>query len=198
MRVAMLGAAWLGATGAHTAVRACSCAIRPPQLYALELFPDAHAVFLGEAYEVIEVSDAQGVIGEARVNFMVEQAWKGVTGMRLGLTTSGDEASCGASFQVGKTYLVFAFASDVALSANLCSVKDADYAADELRAFDDREVAPLELAAGHDATFPPFIDSIDGAVNDQVPRPPTLCGIGAMMTLWLGTTKCLASYLRRR
>lgn len=171
-------------------VMACSCAIRPPALLVDELFEDARAVFVGEPYAVTPVIDANGLVQSVHVDFVVHESWKGVSGSRMGLTTSGDEASCGVDFQVGREYLVFAFASDEVLSANLCSVKDVEAAEDELRTLASDSFEDVVLDEGDDRLFPPLadVDSID-AVSNQPTQTP-LCGAGVTTLLMFIVSLC--------
>ncbi len=165
-------------------VMACSCAIRPPALLVDELFEEAPAVFVGEAYAVTPVMDTNGFVRSVHVNFVVHESWKGVSGSRMGLSTSGDEASCGVDFQVGREYLVLAFASDDGLSANLCAVKGVEAADDELRALAGDSFEGVVLDEGDDRLFPPFadVDSIDPVSNQPAQTPFCGAGVPTMLT----------------
>lgn len=178
-------------------VMACSCAIRPPTLFVDDLYDDARAVFVGEPLAITPVIDGDGFVRSLHVDFLVHESWKGVTGSRMGLTTSGDEASCGVDFQVGREYLIFAFASDDRLSANLCAVKDAGAADDELRALAGDLFEGMVLDEGDDRMFPPFadLDSIDPVSNQ--PAQLSLCGAGVPTLLMFIVSLCGLHSARR-
>lgn len=178
-------------------VMACSCAVRPPALFVDELYDDARAVFVGEPFAITPVMDGTGFVQSVHVDFVVHESWKGVTGSRMGLTTSGDEASCGVDFQVGREYLVFAFASDDGLSANLCAVKDVAAAEDELRALASDSFEDVALDPGDDRLFPPLADgdSIDPVSNQPAQAP--LCGAGVPTMLMFIVSLCGLHSARR-
>lgn len=189
----LLAAAMVGLFGEWAQVRACSCAIRPPDLLANALWDDARAVFLGEPYAVTPVMDAHGYVSAVQVSFRVHTSWKGATGNRLGLVTAGDEAACGFSFQAGRTYLIFAFETAEDLSAGLCSVKDAAYVDDEIQALNEWQTEPITLDDADDANFPPF--ALDAPVVNG-PWSMILCGAG--LPLFLGASGASMVCARRR
>jgi hypothetical protein len=55
-----------------------------------------------------------------RVTFQVDQRWKGVDSSQISIYTAISEASCGFSFRVDTTYLVYAYQTQYALMTNLC------------------------------------------------------------------------------
>lgn len=77
---------------------ACSCVVPPPPQEALEM---SEEVFSGEVVEISEIP------GGVSVGFSVSEEWKGVDQREIEVATSGGEASCGFSFEVGGEYLVY-------------------------------------------------------------------------------------------
>jgi hypothetical protein len=55
------------------------------------------------------------------VTFDVSDVWKGPAYRQISLVTPRDSASCGYSFQIGETYLVYATNQGAELTTNLCS-----------------------------------------------------------------------------
>jgi hypothetical protein len=55
------------------------------------------------------------------VTFDVSDVWKGPAYRQISVATSGDSASCGYSFQIGETYLVYAMGQGAELTTSLCS-----------------------------------------------------------------------------
>jgi hypothetical protein len=93
---------------------ACSCI--PPGPPADEL-QKAAAVFAGE---VVRMTGGEGE-GTVTVTFRVSKVWKGPQERTLVVTTPGSSASCGVSFEEGKSYLVYAHGEEGELMVNLCS-----------------------------------------------------------------------------
>lgn len=182
--------AWNAWGSVATEAMACSCAIRPPALLVDELYDDARAVFVGEPFAITPVMDGDGFVRSVHVDFVVHESWKGVTGSRMGLSTSGDEASCGVDFQVGREYLVLAFASDDGLSANLCAVKGVEAADDELRALAGEPFEDLVLEEGNDPLFPPVTDADRDDPAGDAPPATALCGAGIPMMMLLMSCGC--------
>lgn len=188
--IVLVLAAWSGLAARGADARACSCAFRPPALYVDELFDDARAVFVGAPYAVRPVVDARGFVQTVYVDFEVYESWKGVSGSRVGVVTSGDEASCGVDFQVGRTYLVFAFSSDNHLAANLCAVKDSWAAEDELGRLGDGSFDAVMLTEGDDPDFPPVAERSSEYHESGQPVAATICGAGLPMMMLLLTCFC--------
>jgi hypothetical protein len=117
-------------------VLACSCI--PPGPPADEL-KKAAAVFAGE---VVRLSGGSGE-GTVTVTFRVSRVWKGPQERTLVVTTPGSSASCGVSFEEGKSYLVYAEGEQEDLRAYLCS-RTAELSA-----------ATEDLAALGEGTAPP-------------------------------------------
>ena len=103
-------------------VAACSC-IQPFENPTLKQELNWHrknakAIFTGKVIEIKNFSHSQstGVI----VKMMVERFWKLPVPEEIIITDSG--TSCDYSFEVGKSYLVYAFSSSGKnISTNLCS-----------------------------------------------------------------------------
>lgn len=174
------------------AAEACSCAIRPPMLFADALFDGARAVFVGEPYALTPATGGHGFLEGFFVAFNIEESWKGVQGTRVGVVTSGDEAACGVRFQIGRTYVVYAFEDDGELHATLCSVKEGEAVEAERNALRDAAVSPLVLYEGADRLFPPHAAEDPDQPDVNPPAIPSLCGVGALgvaLTLvvaWMG------------
>lgn len=94
------------------AVFGCSCSSPPPPATALKY---STAVFTGK---VIAISPAAGY--SKNILFKVEKAWKGVRGPLISVSTSADGASCGNSYSVGESWLVYARGTGN-LSTSVCS-----------------------------------------------------------------------------
>ncbi|HET9224857.1 MAG TPA: hypothetical protein VFO07_20255 [Roseiflexaceae bacterium] len=112
-------------------VFACSCA--PPGTPLQELNRSG-AVFAGKVVAIDAPSGMPILISSfpfidflsssaepVSVTFDVLDVWKGPPQRRLVVTTPRDSASCGYSFQMGETYLVYASEQDGGLTTYLCS-----------------------------------------------------------------------------
>ncbi len=99
---------------------ACSCVITPePVKKQIEnAYSGADAVFSGEVVEVKEsATDQYSLI----VRFKVAKSWKGELSREITIRTAKDSAMCGYNFEIGKTYLVYAFGKKDTLSTTNCS-----------------------------------------------------------------------------
>lgn len=97
---------------------ACDCGIISPSA-KLEA---AGAVFVGTVKQ--KGWPSWLILGQTReYTFEVEQAWKGIDKKRITIQSyNGSGASCGYSFKLNKTYLVYAYYDrDHKLTTNLCS-----------------------------------------------------------------------------
>lgn len=122
--LAIVAAAFvLAALSAPKPSSACSCLPPGPPADALR---DSAAVFAGEAVSV----DARRAPGEADdtspmsydVRFRVSEAWKGIDGETVTVTTAGSSAACGIAFEEGADYLVYAYRPEGGeLMTGLCS-----------------------------------------------------------------------------
>lgn len=103
--------------------QACSCIIPGTPQEELEA---SSAVFAGK------VLSKTGAGYGYRVTFEVSEAWKGVEYSEVDVETGFGGGDCGVNFEIGKSYLVYADASEGVLSANSCgrttllSMADAD------------------------------------------------------------------------
>jgi hypothetical protein len=129
---------------------ACSCAPPPPPAAALA---EATAVFAGTVIN-IEVEDGEifSSADPVAVTFEVATVWKGPVQQTLLVTTARDSASCGYSFEVGQSYLVYAYDAEDALQTGLCSrTTDLSSASDDLAVLGEGAIpaaAPVTTAPG--------------------------------------------------
>lgn len=92
---------------------ACSCIMPVPPQQALE---QSVAVFSGTVTTIVEGSSAY------KVSFIANTFWKGNSSGVVTITTPQDSAACGFSFEMGKTYIVYAHETeDGQLGTTLCS-----------------------------------------------------------------------------
>ncbi len=92
---------------------ACSCA-RPRSVD--ESLAQATAVFAGRVTD-IESVDSRRV----EVDFDVDTVWKGSNTSTISVYTAPNPAVCGYSFEVGRSYLVYARENQGLLQVNQCS-----------------------------------------------------------------------------
>jgi hypothetical protein len=109
------------------AILACSCL--PTKSTAQEL-EQSTAVFSGKVIQIKRRKQAENIFASVEVTFRVEKAWKGLKRKTITVYTSSNSASCGYSFRVNQTYLVYANGNDEdKLSTGICSrtkrIKDA-------------------------------------------------------------------------
>jgi hypothetical protein len=110
--------------GARSA-SACTCA-QPKDSKPFDL---AEAVFVGKVVSVVKpkprlVDRRRNIYAFSEllvVRFKVTTVWKYVTHTYVTLTTMEQSSACGYHFDAGKTYLVYAYASQDGLNTNLCS-----------------------------------------------------------------------------
>jgi hypothetical protein len=107
----------LGFSAADVAL-ACSCAPLPPPQEARD---QATAVFTGTVVSI--TPDATGNYNLVR--FQLDRVWKGAKCRELVVSTGLSDLNCGYTFQVGQTYLVYAYEDNsvrgARLNTNLCS-----------------------------------------------------------------------------
>jgi hypothetical protein len=77
-------------------------------------FKQADIVFAGKA---VSIDDSKGF---PEVHFDVDRSWKGVGANTVSVLTARDGASCGAEFDVGKDYLIYARLKGTAFVTGLC------------------------------------------------------------------------------
>jgi hypothetical protein len=103
----------IGAVGG--AAWACRCKPPPPPKEALK---NAAAVFAGKV-------SAKKAGGEVVVTFDVSKAWKGVDAKTITVRTPRDSAACGFTFEMEKSYLIYAHrdseGAEAKLSTNICT-----------------------------------------------------------------------------
>lgn len=102
--------------------RACSCV----GLTMEEQIQNAEAIFSGVVVDVAESADPYAPPGPnpGPVTFDVEAAWKGVSGETAVVLGHEPGSSCDIGFQVGESYLVYAYPGgeygDGPLETNIC------------------------------------------------------------------------------
>ena len=106
-------------------VFACSC-VDIPQTLEQEIkgrLKDSKAVFSGEILKISETSQTRDVIGlDVTVKIRLKEIWKGQLTKEVIIKTPDNSAACGYSFEVGKSYLVFAHSrKGKILATGLCS-----------------------------------------------------------------------------
>jgi hypothetical protein len=102
-------------------VYACSCATYPE--LAIEL-DERSVVFAGDVSSIDTVSRGDGLVSSADpvfVTFEVSKVWKGSLEKETVVRTVRDEASCGYTFALGNSYLVFADEDGGVIRTGLCS-----------------------------------------------------------------------------
>lgn len=104
-------------TWSNNPAYACSCAL----LDTSKKLEQSSAVFQGKVVSRGGTQKFQhGVL--RKYSLEIDQAWKGVDTKKLTLYSyDGASASCGYSFDVNQTYLVYAYMGEGRLQTNLCS-----------------------------------------------------------------------------
>ena len=120
MKIVLIAFGLIAATlGGASVTLACSCAPPPPPKTALA---QSHAVFVGK---VTKIDGGEG--RSVSVTLEATTTWKGVAEKNVVVQTASDSAACGFTFEVGKSYLVYAYltgeegAKDRALATNICT-----------------------------------------------------------------------------
>jgi L-aminopeptidase/D-esterase-like protein len=113
------GAAWLvvaavvfGSPVAH----ACSCVPAPPPL---EAAAQATVVFVGTP--VAEHPGEKNASRARKFEFAVGEILAGTGKATLMVSTGLNSASCGCHFEIGATYLVYAYGEVTTLQTNICT-----------------------------------------------------------------------------
>jgi hypothetical protein len=76
---------------------------------------DSRAVFSGT---VLKIDEAGYML---KVTLKVERSWKGLLPTEVVLTTGRGRGDCGYEFELGQTYLVYAYGDNMnALATNIC------------------------------------------------------------------------------
>lgn len=102
-------------------VYACSCATYPDIKNELD---SRSVVFAGEVSSIETVGRNDGLVSSADpvlVTFEVSKVWKGSIEKETVVRTVRDEASCGYTFSLGSSYLVFADEDGGVVRTGLCS-----------------------------------------------------------------------------
>ncbi|ULL18097.1 hypothetical protein DVH26_28720 [Paenibacillus sp. H1-7] len=92
--------------------RGCSCAYEKDPLKALDM---AGVVFAGQVLDIrqnVHEDRKKGEIYDHRyvVRFQVQQSWKGTDQTEfVVMTSAGGDTACGFDFQLGESYLVYAY-----------------------------------------------------------------------------------------
>ncbi|MCI0698483.1 T9SS type A sorting domain-containing protein [candidate division KSB1 bacterium] len=95
--------------------RACSCWPPPPPAQA---FAEAEAVFMGKvvSFEFVENNRRR------RAAISLSKIWKGDRGAASEIFTGADVGMCGYEFQVGETYVIYAYKDENGrLHTNICT-----------------------------------------------------------------------------
>lgn len=120
------------ALAAAPAAFACSCAPPPPPQEARD---QAAAVLAGKVLEITTETQPGLPVGRRTVRLQVEKIWKGAACGEMTVTTGLGDADCGFSFEVGKSYLIYAFQENGGLATNICTrTAPLDQAAEDLAA----------------------------------------------------------------
>jgi hypothetical protein len=100
--------------------RACTCDLPRGNLTLRQQVKKAQkhsqAVFLGNVIQILQKPESYGVL----VRFRVENAWKGKLTQEVTVFTGHGGGDCGYRFEVGESYLVYAYGSNERLSTNIC------------------------------------------------------------------------------
>jgi hypothetical protein len=109
----LIGFSWFEA-------RACSCDLpllnRTLKQQVKKAQKQSQAVFVGNVIQVLQRPEAFGV----SVKFRVERVWKGKRSQEVTIFTGQGGGDCGYRFEVGESYLVYAYGSNESLSTNIC------------------------------------------------------------------------------
>ena len=99
------------------------CAFSPVQAE----YKRSKAVFVGKVINVVEKGDSK------IYEFRVSKYWKGVKGKKIKITT-GDTMRFEPNYQMGKSYLIYAYAGDGTLRTGKCSRgSQVEYAKEDLK-----------------------------------------------------------------
>jgi hypothetical protein len=120
-------------------VRSCTCIMPPPPAQA---FAQADAVYLGKIIS-FEPDSVNGWV--AKIDVL--RLWKGDKDAADELFTSSGSATCGYYFQVGQTYVVYAYKSaNGRLRTSICTrTNPIQLAAEDLKFLDSFSYQPLSL-----------------------------------------------------
>lgn len=99
---------------------ACSCErnFKPLKWQVKDAYVNSTAVFSGE---VVEIKPSPTNPDMLAVKIKVGNSWKGKLAEEITITTAKDSAMCGYGFEVGQSYLVYAFGANDDLMTTNCS-----------------------------------------------------------------------------
>ncbi len=100
-------------------LRACSCVPPPPPA---EEFQDSDAVFIGTvtSFKVVDSDPHSAANRKAKIRLL--KLWKGDRALVSEVFTGLNSAGCGFDFEVGETYLIYAFMNASGeLRTNICT-----------------------------------------------------------------------------
>jgi hypothetical protein len=100
---------------------ACSCSLPYPKqslkTQVKKALNESRAVFSGKILEVTADPEKFSIV----VKLKVERSWKGSLPEEISINTGRGGGDCGYRFEVGESYLIYAYGSDVGrLSTNIC------------------------------------------------------------------------------
>jgi len=100
--------------------QACSCELPQANSTLKRLVKTAHkksqAVFVGRVMDVVSHSELSVI-----VKIRVERSWKGNLPSEVTLATGQGGGDCGYKFEIGQSYLIYAYGPDEKrLSTNIC------------------------------------------------------------------------------
>ena len=105
-----------GALFGSPSAQACSCLPPPPPL---ESAAQATVVFVGKV--VAEQPGEKKSSRARKFEFAVEEVLSGTGKATLLVSTGPNSASCGCDFEIGVSYLVYAYGELTSLGTNLCT-----------------------------------------------------------------------------
>lgn len=100
---------------------ACTCRLPSPELtlrqQVINARNESRAVFSGKVLEITENNQTYSIA----VRLKVERAWKGSLPAEIIIITGRGGGDCGSHFDLGESYLVYAYGSNESnLSTNIC------------------------------------------------------------------------------
>ena len=100
---------------------ACTCSLPLPKdslkKQVKKALTESRAVFAGKVLEINESPQAYSVV----VRLKVEQSWKGLFLEEINIVTGRGGGDCGYRFEVGESYIVYAYGpSESILATDIC------------------------------------------------------------------------------
>ncbi|HEV7643339.1 MAG TPA: hypothetical protein VGO50_05285 [Pyrinomonadaceae bacterium] len=101
-------------------VLACDCRGQNPDLAEgiRKAKEKSTAVFVGE---VVSIKIVRGGDYSREVRLKVSKSWKGAASSQITIMTGGGGGDCGYFFEVGKSYLIYAYDDRENLTTNICT-----------------------------------------------------------------------------